>query len=302
MRMLTLLLLMLPVAVQALDYEYTVNGDYTITITNYTGDGGAVTIPNWIYGHWVTGIGDWAFSGCASLTSVTIPNSVTNIRDGAFYYCASLTNVSIPNSVNTLRDYVFGECASLTSITIPNSVTSIGGNTFVDDGLTSVTIPNSVTIVGDNAFANCTSLTSITIPGSVTNVGDSAFATCTSLLGIYFMGNPPDMGGYVFEGTDVIVYYMPRTTGWDSPFAERPAVLWDPQVQTSRASFGVRTNRFGFNITGTNDFVIVVEACTNLAKPSWSPVGTNTLTGGLVYFSDSAWTNYPRHFYRLRWP
>jgi hypothetical protein len=76
----------------------------------------------------------------------------------------------------------------------------------------------------------------------------------------------------------------------------------NPQVQTSDGSFGVRTNRFGFNITGTSGLVIVVEACTNLAHPIWSPVGTNTLTGGSSYFSDPKWTNYPGRFYRLRSP
>jgi hypothetical protein len=80
------------------------------------------------------------------------------------------------------------------------------------------------------------------------------------------------------------------------------SVLWNPQVQTSDASFGVRTNRFGFNITGTSGLVVVVEACTNLANPIWSSVGTNTLTGGSSYFSDPQWTNYPGRFYRLRSP
>ena len=79
-------------------------------------------------------------------------------------------------------------------------------------------------------------------------------------------------------------------------------VLWNPQVQTSDASFGVRTNQFGFTITGTSNLVIVVEACTNLANPIWSPVATNTLTGGSSYFSDPQWTNYPARFYRLRSP
>jgi len=32
--------------------------------------------------------------------------------------------------------------------------------------------------------------------------------------------------------------------------------------------FGVRTNRFGFTITGANNLVIVVEASTNLANPA----------------------------------
>jgi hypothetical protein len=47
---------------------------------------------------------------------------------------------------------------------------------------------------------------------------------------------------------------------------------------------------------------VVVEASTNLANPVWSPVGTNTLTGGASYFSDPRWTNYPARFYRLRSP
>jgi hypothetical protein len=73
-----------------------------------------------------------------------------------------------------------------------------------------------------------------------------------------------------------------------------------PRVLTSDASFGVRTNQFGFTITGTSNLVIVVEACTNLAQPAWSPVGTNNLVGGSSYFSDPVWTNYPGRFYRLR--
>jgi hypothetical protein len=77
-------------------------------------------------------------------------------------------------------------------------------------------------------------------------------------------------------------------------------VLWNPLVQTGDASFGVRTNRFGFTITGANNLVIVVEASTNLANPAWIPVGTNTLTGGSSDFSDPEWPNYPGRFYRIR--
>ena len=73
-------------------------------------------------------------------------------------------------------------------------------------------------------------------------------------------------------------------------------------INVSGASFGVRTNQFGFTISGTSNLAIVVEACTNLTNPIWVPLGTNTLTGGSSYFSDPHWTNYPARFYRLRSP
>ena len=98
------------------------------------------------------------------------------------------------------------------------------------------------------------------------------------------------------------VYFLPGTTGWNSAFGDRPTVLWNPLVQTSDASFGVQAGQFGFTVTGSSGLVIVVEACADLAHPVWTPVGTNTLTGGSSYFSDSEWTHYLTRVYRLRSP
>lgn len=69
-----------------------------------------------IIGNRVTTIGQAAFSGCRSLTSVTIPNSVTTIGLYAFYGCSSLTSVTIPNSVKAIGDYAFNKCTSITQI------------------------------------------------------------------------------------------------------------------------------------------------------------------------------------------
>ena len=60
-----------------------------------------------------------AFSGCSSLTSITIPNSVTSIGNEAFASCSSLTSVSIPNSVTNIGYGAFDFCWSLRSIIIP---------------------------------------------------------------------------------------------------------------------------------------------------------------------------------------
>ena len=125
----------------------------------------------------VAWIGDYAFAGCSSLQSVTIPNSVTRICDGAFSGCG-LTSITIPNSVTYIADAAFAGCSSLQSVTIPNSVTSIGNRAFSECGLTSVTIPNSVTWIIYSAFSGCSSLTSVTIPNSVTKICDGAFSDC----------------------------------------------------------------------------------------------------------------------------
>ncbi len=65
---------------------------------------------------------------------------------------------------------------------------------------------------------------------------------------------------------------------------------------------GVRTNQFGFNITGSSNLLVVIEASTNLANPNWYPVQTNTLNGSTLYFTDPQWTNYGSRFYRVTWP
>jgi len=92
---------------------------------------------------------------------------------------------------------------------------------------------------------------------------------------------------------------LPGTTGWGTNLAFLPAMLWNPQVLASDASFGLRTNQFGFTITGSSNLVVVVQASASLAKPTWSPVQTNTLTSGSSYFSDPQWTNYSGRLYRL---
>ena len=186
----------------------TVYGDFIIlqqhndeiSITGFTGTGGAVTIPYLIHGFPVTSIGQSAFEN-NQLTSVTIPDSVTYIGNWAFRD-NQLTTVVIPDSVTSIGDLWGGGAFAdnqLISVTIPNSVTSIGTAAFRNNQLTTVTIPDSVTYIWNTAFAY-NQLISVTIPNSVTDIGSGAFSrnqltsvtipdSVTGMLSNQFSGN-----------------------------------------------------------------------------------------------------------------
>jgi hypothetical protein len=247
-------------------------------------------------------IGTEAFCGCSRLASVGIPNSVTNLGSAAFQSCSGLTNLTIGTNVSGIGDYAFDSCSGLRSVVIPNSVTSIGMDAFYScSGVTNLVIGNGVTNISSWAFTYCNP-TRIVIPAGVTSIGDYALGGMYNLRAVYFTGNAPtNLGAGIFQGDPVTVYYLPGTKGWGSTFAGYSAVLWNPHAQAD-ARFGVRTNRFGFDIVGTVGIPIVVEASTNLAGAPWTMLQNCTLTNGLIYFSDSQWMNCPRRFYRFRSP
>jgi len=161
------------------------NNNSVTSIGTYAFDGctslATATLPTNIN---FTSIGGYTFRGCSALTTITIPNSVTSIGTYAFKGCTSLASITIPNSVTSIGTYAFRDCTNLSTVTFTatSSVSSIGIYAFENcTSLTSITIPNSVTSIGAHIFENCTSLTTATIGTGVTSIGDSAFDGCTSL-------------------------------------------------------------------------------------------------------------------------
>ena len=145
-------------------------------------------------------IGDYAFSDCSSLTSLTLPSSVTSIGGHAFEKCSGLTSLTLPSSVTSIGEFAFRYCSGLTSLTIPSGVTTIDYYAFADcRGLTSLTLPSSVTSIGGHAFAWCSGLTSLTLHSSVTSIGDYAFAWCSGLTSLTLPSSVTSIGGHAFE-------------------------------------------------------------------------------------------------------
>ena len=102
----------------------------------------------------VKSIGNYAFEGCTSLTSVIIPDSVESIGGFAFYDCISLIGIIVSegNTVYCSDDGVLFNKDKTELIQYPAGKTA-----------SAYEIPNSVTSIGEEAFNGCTSLTSVTI-------------------------------------------------------------------------------------------------------------------------------------------
>ncbi len=183
----------------------------------------------------VTTIGTSAFSGCTTLSSITIPEGVTSIGGSAFQNCTSLPSITIPVGItsissafsgcinlksvyiddlsayckisfssissvptyNSAKLYVKG--TELTKLTIPEDVTTIKYATFYKcSSIKSVVIGNHVTSIENYTFRYCPAITSVKIGNGVTTIGNYAFANCTALESVTIGSGATKIGSGAF--------------------------------------------------------------------------------------------------------
>ena len=183
------------------DFEYTLEDDYTCTITGYKGSAANVTIPSTIYGNKVSAIGRYAFEENPNIKKVSMPNSVKIIDRGAFWYCGNLESVTMPTGLKEIGGCAFYE-TNLKSVVLPTGLKYISNEAFkFCYNLKTVTLPNTVESLGDACFGSCTSLQSISIPNSVKDMRWSTFDRCTSLKTVTIGSGVDTMNAYsVFGG------------------------------------------------------------------------------------------------------
>ncbi|MEE0913741.1 MAG: leucine-rich repeat protein [Ruminococcus sp.] len=167
------------------DFEYTLEDDFTCTITKYNGYSSNVTIPSSIYGNKVTTIGWCAFENYDNLVSVTIPNSVTYIDSYAFADCSNFKNITFSNNLKEINYRAFCGCTNLTGVSFPASMTKLRSQAFADcEKLVSVTLNNGLINIENSVFRNCKSMESIVIPNSVKDIGSNTFEYCNNLKNV----------------------------------------------------------------------------------------------------------------------
>ena len=187
----------------------------------------------------LTEICDNAFSECAELTSVVIPDNVTRIGEGAFWCARKLSSVNIPKNVKRIEFGAFFNCYSLNSIELPNGIESIDIWAFYGPRLNSITIPSSLVYLGNNrgydrTFADCScymnsmvveegnpvfdsrnncnaiietntntllfGCSNTVIPNDITNIGQYAFFDCKDMESIDLPDNLVSISGSAFSG------------------------------------------------------------------------------------------------------
>lgn len=188
---------------------YNYDGDGTSVYVTYTSTssdnyGGSLTnvvIPAKItlegnVSYNVTGIGQYAFSNCTNLQSITIPSSVKTIGEAAFVGSKNIKKLVV-NSLDawfatTLNGWItsphdlYVNSQLVTSVTIPSSITKLDKHLFYVTSLKSVTIPNTLTEIGNSAFAACSKLSTVNLGSGLKTISNYAFYGCEALTSITF--------------------------------------------------------------------------------------------------------------------
>ena len=149
--------------------KYRLNDDYTAEVISYSGTPENIAILESVayegFTFKVTSIGSSAFSGCTSLASVTIPNSVTNISYDAFNGCSKLKKIEVPDSVTYIGSDAFDGTAFYNTVKNWKDGVLYCGNHLISakSDVTKITVKASTVSIAAGALDNCKSLKKINV-------------------------------------------------------------------------------------------------------------------------------------------
>lgn len=171
----------------------------------------------------VSSITDNAFTGCDSLSSITVSaenpylhsagNCIIETETRTLIAGCKASVIPADGSVTIIGDCAFANCVGLTAITIPEGITELGFGVFQGCvNLTSVSLPHSLTDLGAYVFEGCTSLPEITIPAGVEAIPTAMFLDCTGLQTVNILGDVTYFHYICFSGcTSLKNFTIPAT-------------------------------------------------------------------------------------------
>lgn len=98
-------------------------------------------------------IGNYAFSECISLSSLSLPEGLTTIGQSSFSFL-KISSITIPSTVQDIKDSAFFKCLSLASVIFaPTSLLkAISSNVFLQCPITQIVVPPNANSVSGIAF------------------------------------------------------------------------------------------------------------------------------------------------------
>ena len=248
-------------------------------------------------------IANYAFYGCANMTSLSLGEDVSAIGNSAFQNCSSLRSVNIPDVTAALGGYAFENCSQMTSARIGAGIKTIPSNAFSKcSGLTNIQLGQNVQVIESNVFSGCSALPTITIPKSVNAIGDCAFQSCTALKDFIIDDRENELslgdrwGSPLFSDCPLDSVYIGGNITYDtsssysnSPFYRnktlRTVVITDWETEISPYEFYGCTNlqsfKIGDGVTSFGDWAF--SGCTSLKSLSF---GSQLQSIGKEAFSD----------------
>ena len=147
--------------------------------------------------------GEEVFSYCRDLVTVSFDTGFTSVPNGMFSGCTSLKTLTLPDSITTIGSYAYHDCGFETLV-VPGTVKTIKDHAFSEcEQLKTVKLGSGVQTIEDLAFENCHELEALFIPDSIQSIGGNSFIRCIALKDIYCEAAP----GFAWEddGDDFMV-------------------------------------------------------------------------------------------------
>ncbi len=217
------------------DFEYTVN-DGAATITKYKGTDENVTVPSYIGGYSVIGIGEGAFCANQTVKTITISEGITTMELSSITSCENLKQINFPASMYIPHEKhgdmalmgfsaVPTYCQNLEVVTVPSEnakMKVVDGILYSADGKnlifcppklskTKVTIPDGVVTIAPRAFDSCTSIKEVVMPDTVKHIGYWSFCAASNLEKINISDNCEFIGQFAFYYTSVTRIHIPAS-------------------------------------------------------------------------------------------
>ncbi|MBQ9895591.1 MAG: leucine-rich repeat protein [Ruminococcus sp.] len=266
-------------------YRYTnENGPFMLFV--YTGNESDVVVPEYVEGHKVEGIRDYAFSDNKSIKNVTLPDSIYYFGEGIFSG-SSVETVNIPKSLKVIPCRTFEGCENLKEVNYHDDIMICDGYAFED---TDYEMPDWLREKGidyedENYIIDSSSNFNIRLGDYELRVMPYDFGKTMKAVLIDY---PMEAGDVTVPG---IVYDIP-IIGCEFNFPDErlntiTSITFPPNVKRIKMDFELAKNLKKLDVQGENASLLAVDKLDSPARLRYSAIEEISLNSPETLISDN---------------